>query len=57
MLGLDGVLKRALETMILAQNLAGASSWRRNHLQYLTNYIGGAFYFLVFVILKNLGIF
>ena len=57
MLGLDGALKRALETRILAQNLASASSWSRHHLQHLTNYIGGAFYFLVFVILKNLGIF
>ena len=32
MLGLDGALKRALETRVLAQNLAGASSWCRYHL-------------------------
>jgi len=54
MLGLDGAVKRALEPRILWQNLAGASSWCRHHLQHLTNYIiDGAFYFLVFVILKT----
>ena len=53
MLGLDGALKSALETRVLAQNLAGASIWCRHHLQHLTNYIGGAFYFLVFIILKT----
>ena len=57
MLGLDGAVKRALEPRIIWQNLAGASSWCRHHLQHLTNYIDGAFYFLVFVILKNLEYF
>ena len=55
MLGLEGALKRALETRILAQNLlvleAGAV-WGSSPSPTFDQ-LGGAFYLFVFVILKN----